>query len=68
MTIMRLFSDAPTPGLSNWEFQFQYDPPALKAERELVSVLLVVCIIKTIETQKDKALRTTQATWLLLLD
>jgi len=34
MTITRLFSDAPTPGLSNWEFQFQYDPPALKAERE----------------------------------
>lgn len=34
MTITRLFSDAPTPGLSNWDFQFQYDPPALKAERE----------------------------------
>ena len=34
MTVTRLFSDAPTQGLSNWEFQFQYDPPALKAERE----------------------------------
>jgi len=34
MTVTRLFSDAPTQGLSHWEFQFQYDPPALKAERE----------------------------------
>ena len=34
MTVTRLFSNAPTAGLSNWEFQFQYDPPALKAERE----------------------------------
>jgi len=34
MTITRLFSEATTTGLSNWEFQFQYDPPALKAERE----------------------------------
>jgi len=34
MTITRLFSDAPTSGLSHWDFQFQYDPPALKAERE----------------------------------
>jgi len=41
MTVTRLFSDAATSGLSNWEFQFQYDPPALKAEREYV-VLLVI--------------------------
>jgi len=34
LTITRLFSQPSEKGLADWEFQFQYDPPALKAEKE----------------------------------
>jgi hypothetical protein len=34
LTITRLFSQPAEKGLADWVFQFQYDPPALKAERE----------------------------------
>jgi arachidonate 5-lipoxygenase len=34
MSITRLFSEPAKKGLAEWEFQFQYDPPALKAVRE----------------------------------
>jgi len=53
MSITRLFSEEPTKGLSNWEFQFQYDPPALKAEREYALSYHCLCIIANLNKKGE---------------
>lgn len=42
MSITRLFSEPVTKGLAEWEFQFQYDPPALRAVREFREELKMI--------------------------
>ena len=34
MVVSKLFSSRPAKALGDWEFQFQFDPPAIKAEKE----------------------------------